>query len=103
MVSGFVEKAQVTGAFNIDEEFFASDLTFPDTPKSTQRAIQVQILTDQTSVIEISLNGTTFLPINNGVGIFGLATFTFLVDDATALNFRNSDVVGLAVQIVVAQ
>lgn len=102
MVSAFQIKADVAGAFNIDEEFFPSDLTFDDiVPVDAIGIIQIQIATDQTSVLEVTLNGTTFVALNNGVGIDGLATFTMAVHSDTLLNFRNSDVAGLAVSIVV--
>ena len=101
MVSAFQIKAEEAGAFNIDEEFFPADLTFEEVPDGTIGIIQIQIATDQTSVLEVTLNGTTFVNLNNAVGINGLATFTMAVTNTTLLNFRNSDVVGLAVSIVV--
>lgn len=101
-VSGFKEVGKVTGAFNIDEEFFAQDIEFPDTPKLTQRACQIQIQTASAAQLELTLNGTDFAPINNEVPLSGLGTFTILVDDETKLNFRNADVPGLVVDAVVA-
>ncbi len=102
MVSGFEELADVSGAFNINDEFFPSDLTFEDTPEDVMRVAQVQITTDQTSTIQITFNsGTTWVNINNAVAINGLATFTFIVRKDTLLNFRNTDVAGLAVRIQV--
>ena len=102
MVSAFQIKAEEAGAFNIDEEFFPADLTFDDiVPVDTIGIIQIQIATDQTSILEVTLNGTTFVSLNNAVGINGLATFTMAVQSDTLLNFRNSDVAGLAVSIVV--
>ena len=102
MVSGFTEKGKETGSFNIDEEFFPSDITFDEVPDGVQATVQIQLRTDQTSILEVTFNGTTWVSINNAVGINGLATFTMLVEKTTLLNFRNSDVVGLAVSIVVA-
>ncbi len=102
MVSAFEIKAEESGAFNIDEEFFPQDLAFDDkVPPGTMGIIQIQIATDQTSVLQITLNGTNYFNLNNAVGINGLATFTMAVQSDTLLNFRNSDVAGLAVSIVV--
>lgn len=101
-ISGFKILANESGSFNIDEEFFPSDITFPEIPPGDSMAIQVQIQTDQTSIIMITLDGTNFTAINNGTGIDGLATFTMLVGSTTLLNLRNSDVAGLAVAISVS-
>lgn len=103
MVSVFEIKAKVSGSFNIDEEFFSQDLTFEDFPENTMGIIQIQLGTDQTSILEVTLNGTDYFFLNNGTGISGLATFTMAVDKNTILNMRNSDVAGLAVTITVGQ
>ena len=73
-----------------------------DTPENVERTIQVQIQTASASVLEITLDGTNFVAINNQVALSGLGTFTMLVAKDTLLNFRNSDVPGLVVAIVVA-
>lgn len=101
MVSAFQIKADEAGAFNIDEEFFPSDLTFEELPEDTMGIIQIELGTDQTSVLEVTFDGSTWIGLNNGVGISGLATFTMAVKKSTTLNFRNSDVAGLAVFILV--
>lgn len=100
--SGFELRGKNSGAFNINDEFFASDLTFEDTPENVERTIQVQIQTASAATLEITLDGTNFVPINNMVALSGLGTFTMLVEKATLLNFRNIDVAGLVVSIVVA-
>lgn len=101
--SGFKEVANESGAKNIDEAFFAQDITFPDTPNATQRSVQIQISTSEASQLEITLDGqSTWKPINNQVALSGLGTFTILVDNVTALNFRNTDVAGLLITTVVA-
>ncbi len=99
--SGFEIRAEASGSFNVDEEFFASDILFADTPAGVTRAIQVQILTASAAQLEVTLDGTNFVPINNQVALSGLGTFTMLVDKDTLLNFRNADVPGLVVSIVV--
>jgi hypothetical protein len=100
--SGFELREKNAGAFNINDEFFPSDLTFEDTPENVERTIQVQIQTASAATLEITLDGTTFVPINNMVALAGLGTFTMLVEKTTLLNFRNTDVAGLVVSIVVA-
>ena len=100
--SGFELRGKNAGSFNVDDEFFPSDLTFEDTPLNVERTVQVQIQTASASVLEITLDGTNFVPINNMVALAGLGTFTMLVAKDTLLNFRNSDVPGLVVAIVVA-
>lgn len=99
--SGFVERAKNSGSFNIDEEFFPSDITFEDTPEDVARAVQVQIQTASAAIIEVTLDGTNFVPINNEVALSGLGTFTMLVEKDSLLNFRNADVAGLVIAIVV--
>lgn len=100
--SGFELRGKNAGSFNINDEFFASDLTFEDTPENVERTIQVQIQTASAATLEITLDGTNFVPINNMVALSGLGTFTMLVEKTTLLNFRNIDVAGLVVSIVVA-
>jgi len=101
MVSGFEIRAENSGSFNINDEFFPSDITFEDTPETVTRAVQVQIQTGSAATIEVTLNGTDFVPINNEVPLSGLGTFTMLVSKDSLLNFRNIDVAGLVVAIVV--
>lgn len=101
MVSGFEIRAENAGSFNIDQEFFPSDVTFEDTPEDVTRAVQVQIQTGSASILEVTLNGTDFVPINNEIALSGLGTFTMLVSKDSLLNFRNTDVAGLVVAIVV--
>ncbi len=100
-VSGFEIRGENAGSFNINDEFFPADLAFADTPEGVTRAIQVQIQTASAAQLEVTLDGTNFVPINNQVSLSGLGTFTMLVDKDTLLNFRNVDVAGLVVAIVV--
>lgn len=99
--SGFKELADVTGAFDINEEWLASDLTFEETTDGFTREIQIQISTGAAATIQMTLDGGTFTPINNNVTIFGYATFTILVKKDSQLNFRNIDVNALAVRIII--
>lgn len=101
-ISGFQVIGKNAGSFNINDEFFATDLTFDNTPEDAEQVIQVQIQTDQPSTLQVTLNGSVFVSLNNGIAIDGLATFTMLVAKDTLLNFRNADIPGLAVEIVVA-
>ena len=95
-VSGFKILDFVVGAFDINEEWFAQDVEFPDVPEGLRQEIQIQIGTGAASTIQITFDGATFIPINNNVPIFGLATFTIYVQSDTLLNFRNIDVNALA-------
>ncbi len=99
--SGFLKRAENSGSFNINDEFFPTDVTFEDTPDGVTRAVQVQIQTGSAATLEVTLDGTNFVPINNEVALSGLGTFTMLVSKDTLLNFRNIDVAGLVVAIVV--
>lgn len=99
--SGFEIRGENSGSFNINDEFFPSDLTFEDTPENFTRAVQVEIQTASAASLEVTLDGTNFVPINNEVPLSGLGTFTMLVQKDSLLNFRNTDVAGLVVAIVV--
>lgn len=99
--SGFEIRGQNSGSFNINDEFFPSDLTFEDTPIGLTRAIQVQIETASAATLEVTLDGTNFVPLNNEIPLSGLGTFTMLVGKDSLLNFRNTDVAGLVAAIVV--
>ncbi len=101
-VSGYQVIADVAGGFDINEEWFASDITFADTPADVRREIQIQIGTGAAATLQITFDGATFIPINNNVPLFGLSTFTILVTKDTLLNFRNIDVNALAASAVVA-
>jgi hypothetical protein len=100
--SGFELRGKNAGSFNINDEFFPSDLTFEDTPENVERTVQIQIQTASAATLEITLDGTNFVAINNEVPLSGLGTFTMLVEKDTLLNFRNTDVAGLVASIVVA-
>jgi hypothetical protein len=101
-ISGFQVIAKNSGSFNVNDEFFAADLTFDNTPEDAEQVIQVQIQTDQAAILQVTLNGIVFVSLNNGIAIDGVATFSMLVAKDTLLNFRNADIPGLAVEIVVA-
>ena len=100
-ISGYQEKAFVAGGFDINEEVFAQDVTFPETPDGIRQEIQIQLGTGASATMQITFDGATFIPINNNVPLFGLSTFTIFVDKNTALNFRNIDVNALATSVLV--
>lgn len=100
-VSGYKEIAQVQGGFDINEEWFAQDITFQDTPDGVRQEIQIQLGTGASATIQITFDGATFIPINNNVPLFGLSTFTIYVQKDTLLNFRNIDVNALAASSLV--
>ena len=100
-ISGYEVKAFVAAAFNANDEFFAEDVTFPETPEGTRQAVQIQLGTGEAATIQITFDGATFIPINNNVQLFGLSTFTIYVDNNTLLNFRNTDVTPLAASCLV--
>lgn len=103
-ISAFKIIGTADGAFNINEEFFASDLEFPDVPEGTVQIIQVQLETDQAALLEVTTNGgLSWAALNNATAISGMATFTMMVRKDDALNFRNTDVAGLAVKFTVAE
>ena len=52
--SGFKELADVTGSFDINEEWLASDLTFPENTDGFTREIQIQISTGAASTIQMT-------------------------------------------------
>lgn len=100
-ISGYEVKDFVAGGFDINEEVFAQDVTFPETPDGVRQEIQIQLGTGAAATMQITFDGATFIPINNNVPLFGLSTFTIYVDNNTALNFRNIDVNALATSVLV--
>lgn len=100
-ISGFRIIADESVAVDINEEVFAQDITFPETPDDVKQEIQIQLSTGASATIQITVDGATFIPINNNVPLFGLSTFTIYVDNTTALNFRNIDVDALAMRVIV--
>jgi len=102
-LSGFQILSENSGAFNIDDELLTADLDIPETAANNVTIIQVQIETDQASILEVTTNsGTSWSKLNNGTAIDGMATFTMMMRAGDLLNFRNTDVAGLAVKITVA-
>ncbi len=102
-VSTFKILAEAEAAFNINDLFLSPGLDLLDTPKNTVQVIQVQIETDQASVLEVTTTGgTTWSKLNNATAVDGMATFTMMLRQADELNFRNTDVAGLLVKITVA-
>ena len=93
-VGGFTTLASFAGSRTANQEWLASDIDFSaddQTPANFEREIQVQLSSATASNVQITLDGgVTWLDINNGDTLVGLATFTFLVDNATLLNFRQT-------------
>lgn len=103
-ISAFQIIAEEEGAFNINQEWFPTPITFPEVPNETVQVIQVQLETDQASLLQVTTNnGTTWSALNNATAVSGLATFTMLIRQGDELNFRNTDVAGLAVKVTVAE
>lgn len=100
-ISGYEVKAFVQGGFDINEEVFAQDISFPETPEGIRQEIQIQLGTGAAATMQITFDGATFIPLNNNEQLFGLSTFTIYVDNNTALNFRNTDVNALATSVLV--
>lgn len=88
-ISGFNIIAQNSGNAGPEVKWLTTDVLFDaDTPEKFLREIHVQFDTIQSVVLEITLDGTTFMKLNNGNAIIGLATFTFFVIKNSMLNFR---------------
>lgn len=80
--SGYELLASANGSFAQNVAILTENLEFDEAPNDFLQEIQVQLTTAAAAVIEITLDGTNFVPINNGQQIFGLATFTFLITNA---------------------
>ena len=75
-----------------------------DTPPNTLKEIHLQILTSESVVISVTLDGRDFFPLNNNGQLFGLSTITMFVGANTELNFVVSSATtgGFFMDLVVA-
>ncbi len=82
------------------EDVLGSDVTFEDVPSVVTREIQIQMYVGISAIISVRRNNIDF-PINNGLPITGVATFTILMLNPDTLNFR-TNTAATPIEVIVA-
>lgn len=80
-----VEK--VSKAINTD--WLATDLDFQNIPTGLLVAIRLQLITSTATIVNVTVDGTVFHPINNGVAFVGVLSFPLIVSKNTKLNIQH--------------
>lgn len=73
----------------VTTDWLATDLDFQLVPTGLLMAIRIQLITSTATVVNITVDGTVFHPINNGVAFVGLLSFPLIVSKNTKLNIQH--------------
>ncbi len=96
-MSQLYERAKALGTFAQNVKWFSPDyVPVAGTSRSSNLIIQIQASTSV--IVEFTIDGTLFFPINSGVAIpVGWSQFEVFATKADSVNFRTSDPAGVSV------